>query len=192
MEPPPPVERPSGDEVRVPVRTVKPSATAFARSVWQFASGTVGDAFAGRLLGRSADRPTAPTIDAMTFAPLEVRETGAVVVLDRHGLRVEGSRELAFALAWSEVGRVSLQVQHSRLLGLRMLRLVFWPAHPHTFPAAHPECAPALVPELGGYALALTTSPRVPQADIDLALSGLALAGARFDGEVEEVSTGTG
>lgn len=90
-------------------------------------SGTVGDAFAGRLLGRSADQPTAPTIDAMTFAPLEVRETGAVVV-----------------------------------------------------------------PELGGYALALTTSPRVPQADIDLALSGLALAGARFDGEVEEVSTGTG
>lgn len=127
MEPPPPVERPSGDEGRVPVRTVKPSATAFARSVWQFASGTVGDAFAGRLLGRSADQPTAPTIDAMTFAPLEVRETGAVVV-----------------------------------------------------------------PELGGYALALTTSPRVPQADIDLALSGLALAGARFDGEVEEVSTGTG
>jgi hypothetical protein len=66
------------------------------------------------------------------------------------------------------------------------------PSWSSTAPAAHPECAPAGVPELGGYASALTTSPREPQADIDLALSGLALAGARFDGEVEEVSTGTG
>ncbi|MFD4033452.1 hypothetical protein ACFWVP_23810 [Streptomyces sp. NPDC058637] len=136
---------------------------------------------------RDSAPDSSPDVDAMTFAPLALRETGAAYFFDQGGLRLEGSSEVSLALSWSEVDRVALQVQHSRFLGLKMLRLLVWPAYPQTFLAAHPGSAPAWDEGLGGCALAVVKAVTIPQDSIDLTLAGLAFAGMRFDGRVEEI-----
>ncbi|MDG9720662.1 hypothetical protein [Streptomyces sp. DH24] len=175
--------------VRVPVRMMRPSPLVFAKAVWEFASGATGANFTRRFRRAMRDPGTDPSlgIDAMTYAPLALRETGAVYIFDEGGLRLEGSSEVSLALPWSEVERVALQVQHSPFLGLTMLRLLLWPAHPQTFLAAHPGSAPAWDAGLGGCALEVVKAITVPQDSIDLMLAGLAFAGERFDGRVEEV-----
>ncbi len=84
---------------------------------------------------------------------------------------------------------MALQVQHSQLLGLKMLRLVLWPANPQTFLAAHPECGPVWDTTLGACTVAVATAITVPQTSVDATLTGLAFAGARFSGEVETLDT---
>lgn len=183
-----PMRHPAG-VVRVPVRMMRPSPLKFAKAVWGFAGGATEAAFNKRF--RRAMRGPNPDpslgIDAMTYAPLAMRETGAAYFFDQGGLRLEGSSEVSLALSWSEVSRVALQVQHSRFLGLKMLRLLLWPVYPHTFLAAHPGSAPAWDAQLGGCALALVKATTVPQDSIDLTLTGLAFAGQRFDGRVQEI-----
>jgi hypothetical protein len=183
------MRRPAG-VVRVPVRMMRPSPVAFAKSVWGFASGATGAAFTKRFRRamRGSDPDPSLGIDAMAFAPLALRETGAAYYFDPSGLRLEGSSEVSLALSWSEVARVALQVQHSQFLGLKMLRLLLWPTHPHTFLAAHPGSVSAWDAELGGCALAVVKATTVPQDSIDLTLAGLVFAGERFDGRVEVLS----
>lgn len=123
-------------EVRVPVCTVGPSPKAFAKAVWEFVRGVKAATFIDRFR-RSTGQPgheDSTGLDAMAFAPVALHETGAVHVFDKHGFRLQRSAELSLALPWSEVHRVALQVQHSQILGLRMLRVAFWPAYPQTFP----------------------------------------------------------
>ncbi|PZT70342.1 hypothetical protein DN402_33445 [Streptomyces sp. SW4] len=173
----------------MPVRVMRPSLAAFAKAVWGFAGGATEAAFTKRLRRAALAPDPDPTlgVDAMTFAPLALRETGAVYVFDQAGLRLEGSSEVSLALSWSEVARVALQVQHSPTLGLRMLRVVLWPVDPQTFLAAHPGSAQAWDAETGGCALAVVKATAVPRDSLDLTLAGLRFAGERFDGRVEEV-----
>lgn len=179
--------------VRVPVLAIRPSPTAFAKQVWSFASGATGRVFTDwfRSARRDGDAAAAPELNAMTFAPVATRETGAAYLIDEAGIRLVGSSEVAFDLTWHEIGRVGLQVQRAQLLGLKMLRLVLWPSQPQTFLAAHPECRPAWDEQLGAVTVAVATSPTTPQASIDLAKAGLAHAGECFDGRVEELSSST-
>ncbi|MGW7351296.1 hypothetical protein [Streptomyces sp. NPDC054784] len=190
-----PPRSPTGT-VRVPVRVTRPSPVAFAKAVRAFATGATGSAFTRRLRGAAHDPGHDPDrgicsgpslgVDATTFAPLALRETGAVHVFDAGGLRLEGSAEVSLALTWSEVDRVVPDVRHSPFLGLRMLRLLVWPTHPDTFLAAHPGSAPAWDAERGRCALAVVTAPAVPRDSLDLTLAGLTFAGERFDGRVRE------
>ncbi|MDI3405275.1 hypothetical protein [Streptomyces cavernicola] len=182
--------RPPAGVIRVPVRVPRPSPMAFAKAVWGFAGGATGDAFTKRLrrAARHPDPDPSLGIDAMTFAPLALRETGAAYFFDEHGVRLEGSSEISLAVSWCEVNRVALQVQHSQFLGLKMLRLLLWPTCPQSFLAAHPGSAPAWDAALGACALAVVKATTVPQDSIELALAGLDFAGAaRFDGRVEEI-----
>ena len=178
-----------GGVVRVPVSTPRLSPTALGRSVWAFASGGTGTDFKDRFRRALRDRrPQALVdIDAMTFSPLASRESGASYVFDAHGVRLEGYRKLRLALTWSEIGRVALQLQHSKLLGLRSLRLVVWPVDHQAFAAAHPECGILWDEEVGGYSLNLSTGTVISQTKMDLAVVGVAHAGGRFSGQVEDV-----
>ena len=82
--------RPAHGEVRVAVCTVAPSPKAFAKAVREFFRGATGAAFFERFR-RSTGGPgheDATGIDAMSFAPLALHETGAEHVFDGHGLRL--------------------------------------------------------------------------------------------------------
>ncbi|MFM9372620.1 hypothetical protein [Streptomyces sp. Da 82-17] len=184
-----PTPPPPSGTVRAPVRVMRPSPVAFVKAVRGFASGATGDAFTKRLrrAARTPDADLTQGVNATTYAPLALRDTGAACLFDQYGLRLEGSSELALAVPWTEVGRVALQVQHSPLLGLKMLRLVLWPTHPQTFLTAHPGSAPAWDPALGACTLAVVKGTSIPQDSVELALAGLQFAGGRFDGRVEEV-----
>lgn len=167
---------------------MRPSPSAFVKAVWNFAGGTAGDIFVKRFRRTltTPNRDPSPDLTAMTFAPLALRETGAVYVFDRHGLRLEGGSEVSLGASWSDLSRVALQIQHSRLLGLKMLRMVLWPTCPHTFLAAHPGSAKAWDPESRALAFAVVTATTIPQDSIDSTLTGLTFSGARFNGRVEE------
>ncbi|MDT0380146.1 hypothetical protein RM572_15400 [Streptomyces sp. DSM 42041] len=181
--------RPPAGVVRVPVRMMRPSPVAFAKAVWGFVGGATGSAFTkrSRRAVLNPGRDPSRGVNAMSHAPLALRETGAAYFFDPNGFRLEGSSEVSLAVSWGEVGRVALQVQHSTFLGLKMLRLILWPLYPQSFLAAHPGSTPAWDAELGGCALAVVKATTIPRDSVDLTLAGLAFAGARFDGRVEEL-----
>lgn len=174
------------NEVRVPVRIMRFSPLEYARRVWEFTSGAMGAGFVTRLCSalQDPDPKERLGINAMTFAPLGPRTTGAAFIFDPEGLRLEGSREVAFAILWSEVSRVALHRQRSHMLGLTTLRLVLWPAHPQAFVDKHPGVEAAWDAELGAFGVGVSTAPRV---DPEPALLGLRFAGDRFRGQVEDL-----
>lgn len=175
--------------VRVPRLAMRPAPVEFAKAVWSYASGAGGRDLLRRV-GRGAGSRESVELDAMTFAPLGLRETGEVYLFDEWGLCLAaGSNEPWLAVSWAEIDKASLQVQSSQLLGLKMLRLVFWPLQPQIFRTAHPECARLWEPSREGYALAIVTAREVPQSSIDQMMAALAHAGTRYDGRVDHLVT---
>lgn len=197
---------PAPDEVvRVPIQVLRPSLVGFGKAVWNFGSGATGNAFVRRLRntrGSRADRGARPDvgeddvadpghsllgITPMTFAPVALKDSGAAWVFDRHGVRVEGSAQISFALPWHEVDRVALQLVEARRLGMQVLQVALWPAAEQTFLAAHPECGPGWDADMRAVVVAVCKAVEVPQESTTLTLSGLAHAGGRFGGELERI-----
>lgn len=190
QQPPPPPAR--GGVVRVPISTPRFSPTKFARTAVDFGTGVIGDAFARRFR-RSAEQEDASAltnIDAMSFAPLATKESGAAWVFDSEGVRLEGHRRLRVTLRWQELHHVVLELQQSSMLGLQALRVAIWPVDPAMFATTHPECSALWDDTLGTYSLVLSKGPTIPQHKLDLALAGVTHAGPRFDGRLKTSSTG--
>lgn len=160
--------------MRVPISTPRFSPSALARNLWRFATG-----------GLSAG---SKQTDAMTFAPLKVRASGASWVFDTAGMRLEGYR-LTVSLAWVELARADLELQSSSSLGLEALRVAVWPLDPAAFGAAHPEARALWDDTIGTWSAVLGKGPTISQTTIDLALAGLAHAGPRFSGALTRSGT---
>lgn len=142
--------------VRVQRLTMRPSLVEFGKQVGRFVSGAGGRELL-RGLGRSAATGETYHPSPLANAPLSLQKTGETYLFDAWGMRVQRSVEPFLAVPWTEMDKVSLQIQNSTMLGLEMLRVVFWPGQPQTFGDNHPECAKFFDPDRECYA---RSSPR--------------------------------
>lgn len=150
--------------VRVPISTPRVSPVAFARNVWRFSTGQLTAASGAK-------------VNAMTFAPLAVKDSGAAWVFDRGGLRLVGYPRLPLAIGWSELRSAELELQESATLGLQVLRIVLQPHDPTTFTRAHPGVESLWDPTVSAWSAIVSKGPQIPEETIRQTEEGLALGG---------------
>lgn len=73
--------------------------------------------------------------------PMEagMRETGSTYIFDPMGIRLQWPGGLNFAVRWSELSSVTLQVVTGQESGIEMMRVAMIPPDAQRFAAAHPE-----------------------------------------------------
>lgn len=163
-----------GNAVRVPIATPRFSLGRFVGTVFRFMTGE----------GAKPNPDAQPTAEpnAMTFAPLALRDSGASYVFDADGVRLEGYKRLPFAILWSETKQVRMQVERSQMLGLSSLQCLVWPADLEGFAAAHPQFSEFWDATVGAFSLTMQKAPTIDSQTIALAMAGARHAGHRFDG----------
>lgn len=184
-----PVPPPPSSAIRVPLTTQRPTIPGGFAGIGRFIGDNPGEVVRDTIateLGVPYDMRI-PDGNAMSYSPLELQDTGAALMFDVAGVRLDGSREVALAVGWHEAARVGLSMQHSQMLGLQVLRFVLWPADPGAFLANHPGSGPAWDAALQGVGIAICKAPQIPQGAVELSMAGLRFAGPRFSGTVDQL-----